>query len=119
MRVGREPVFVLVFVFVLYMFNEDDDFVLLLEGLEGMGEAVAGGEVHPGGGFVEEEDGGVAVELPGECDALPLTHAEVLAAVEHAAERGVIASGELLDEGVGTGEAGSVLDCWVVEVLRC
>lgn len=77
--------------------DEDDDFVGG-EGVEQVLEVLAGGVVEPGGGLVEEEDGGVGGDGAGDGQALPLAHAELAAAVEEASELGVESMGEVVDE---------------------
>jgi hypothetical protein len=98
---------------------EDEDAVHGAEGGEAVGDADDGavfGEVvdgfldfgfglgiERGGGFVEDEDGGVADEGAGDGDALALAAGEALAAF---AERGVVALRQGLDEVVRVGFAG-------------
>lgn len=68
--------------------DEDDDFVGG-EGVEHGLEVLAGGVVEPGGGFVEEEYGGVGGDGADDGQALPLAHGELAATVEEAAQLGV------------------------------
>jgi len=100
-------------------FLDDEDLVHGAEGGEAMGDADDGaifGEVvdgfldfgfglgvEGGGGFVEDEDGGVADEGAGDGDALALSAREAEATF---AERGVVTVGEGFDEVVGVGFAG-------------
>lgn len=73
------------------------------EGLEPGVDAVFGAGVHGCGGFVEDQDGCVAVEGTGDGDALPLAAGQVVAAPPGAGERGVQAVRECGDDGVGAG----------------
>ena len=97
---------------------EDEDEVGGADGAQAVGDGDSGSALHEGveslldgefafgveggGGFVEDEDGGVAEECAGDGDALSLAAGEVEAAV---ADGGVVGLGEGLDEVVGEGGA--------------
>ena len=55
---------------------DDDDGVVSSEVFDGAGDIGFGGDVECGGGLVEEEAGGVAVESPCDGDALSLAAGE-------------------------------------------
>lgn len=109
---------------------EDVDAVAVANGAEAVGDGdggAIGGElvegfldlsfgdgVHGGGGFVHEEDVGIAEEGAGEGEALALTTGELHAVF---AEEGVVALGEARDEVVGLGVAGGGFDLLVVDLV--
>lgn len=73
-----------------------------------------GAGVEGGGGFVEDDELGVAHVGAAEGDFLPLAGGEVAAAGEAAAEHLVVLVGERVDDGVGEGLGGGVVDAVVV-----
>ena len=83
--------------------GDADDGAVFGEVVDGFLDFGLGLGIERGGGFVEDEDGGVADEGAGDGDALALAAGEALAAF---AEGGVVALREGLDEVVGVGFAG-------------
>ena len=87
---GRQPV------------GYDKAGALLQEAVEGLLDEFLCGVVDAGGGFVEEEDGGIFQQCAGDGDALFFADAEAHAAF---ADFGVELLGEFFDEGGGVGGA--------------
>ena len=74
-------------------------------------------DVDLAGGFVEEQDFGIAEDRAGERNALPLTAGEAAAA---GADEGLVAFGQLFgDERVGVGFAGGGFDFFRASRRAC
>ena len=87
--------------------RDDEDGRGGLEGAEAEEEVADTILVHVIGGFVEDQEGGSDEEGSGEGEALALTAGEEDPVF---ADHGIVSVGELLDEGVGEGVAGGLLD---------
>src|SRR5687767_10144465 len=73
--------------------------------------------VQGGGGLVEDDEGGIAVEGAGDGEFLPLATGKVGTVGEFATEDGVVAVGEALQEGGDAGGFGGVFDAVVVGLV--
>jgi hypothetical protein len=89
------------------MGNQEDNF-FRLESAKGLVQMMPCVGVEPGGRFVEEEDWSIGSEGACEGNALPLSHAEFGAAVEQAAEEGLLFLRQAVYNRLGTSETKGV-----------
>ena len=74
--------------------GDDQSGPILKKGIECFLDLGLGEGIHAGGGFIQDEDGRILEEDPGQRDQLPLAHGETDAACAHL---GVQPIGEVLD----------------------
>lgn len=69
--------------------GDDEENFVVFEFLERVVKMLSCIVIEPGGGLVEDKDGGIGDEGPRQRHTLPLSHAELAAAVEETTKEGV------------------------------